>query len=406
MTVANVVLSAALLWLVACIAIVAVYFRTMQRFWREPVFKHPILIIESDDWGAGPLIQAAALDGIADVLERHRDVTGRSPVLTLAVVLAVPDGEAIQASDEYRRLCLDAPLFEPIVAALRRGQSRGVFVTQLHGLEHFWPEALMASKDPDVQAWLRQSLPPVTEQLPSHLQSRWVNAAVLPSTIHSEQQVREAVAAEVSAYRSILGCAPQVVVPPTFVWTREVEAAWSDQGVECVVTPGVRYTRRNADGAADRTEGPFVNGERAGSVTYVVRTDYFEPARGRDAAYAMRALDRDVALGRPCILENHRDNFCKDDDWRARSQIELDDLLRAALEKHREVRFMSTWELYCVLRDRDPRWLVFKRADRLSCVWERFRRSGRLWKLMRLSGLAAAGARLVRFFGPSARASA
>ena len=29
--------------------------------WREPVLRHPVLAIESDDWGAGPPAQAAAL---------------------------------------------------------------------------------------------------------------------------------------------------------------------------------------------------------------------------------------------------------------------------------------------------------------------------------------------------------
>ena len=34
--------------------------------WREPVLRHPVLIIESDDWGAGPLQQADALTRLAD----------------------------------------------------------------------------------------------------------------------------------------------------------------------------------------------------------------------------------------------------------------------------------------------------------------------------------------------------
>src|SRR5512143_1501807 len=55
--------------------------------WREPVLRSPVLIIESDDWGAGPLQQADALRCIAALLQRVRDRSGRQAVMTLGVVL-------------------------------------------------------------------------------------------------------------------------------------------------------------------------------------------------------------------------------------------------------------------------------------------------------------------------------
>ena len=63
---------------------------------------------------------------------------------------------------------------------VRDGMARGVFALQLHGLEHFWPPTLMASGAAAVAAWLRQPVPATTERLPSHLQSRWVDAGTLP----------------------------------------------------------------------------------------------------------------------------------------------------------------------------------------------------------------------------------
>ena len=50
--------------------------------WREPVLKRPILIIESDDWGAGPDEQAAALKQISHLLEKFADHERRRPVMT------------------------------------------------------------------------------------------------------------------------------------------------------------------------------------------------------------------------------------------------------------------------------------------------------------------------------------
>lgn len=390
-----------LLWLVVNAMVFALYWSHLKRLWRDPVFRHASLVVESDDWGAGPLSQAAALRDIADVLDRHRDVTGRAPSFNLALVLAVPDGPAILAGGSYRRVCLDDRRFAPVLTALMHGISRGVFVTQLHGLEHYWPDALLASDDARVRGWLGQPVPVVTEDLPSHLQSRWVNASVLPSTPLSAEAIAAAVADEVQTYLRVMGVKPTVVVPPTFVWSLEVERAWADHGIKCIVTPGWRYTNRNGCGLPGGDEGPILNGDSAGDITYLVRTDYFEPARGRDARYALQALDRAVAEGRPALLENHRDNFIRDVSTCKHSLRELDTLYREALAKHRDLRFLSTGELGRILQTRDPGWLITAASERLPFFWGRLRHSGRPWKLMSLTGLVGVCALIARLCGVS-----
>ncbi len=395
-----------LAWVAGNAFIVLAYRHELARLWREPVFRHPILIVESDDWGAGPLSQAVALRDIIDVLALHCDVTGRTPVLSLALVLAVPDGPAIATGGGYQRICLDDAMFAPILSILREGQFRGVFALQLHGMEHYWPQTLMTSDNAQVRGWLTQPPPAVTEELQSHLQSRWVNAARLPSTLHPPELIRAAVAEEVEAYTRILGQPPQVVVPPTFVWTRATELAWMEQGVRCIVTPGWRYCLRDAQGLPAGDEGPIVNGDRSGSVTYLVRTDYFEPRRGRDAEHALRALSQAAVEGRVCLLENHRDNFITDRAQHQQSLAELDKLYREALMRHGDLRFLSSSDLATVLRDLDPQWLILDIPTRQSFVWERIRQSGRLWKLMVLTGMAAIGTLHLWLFGASSAESA
>jgi hypothetical protein len=247
-----------------------------------------------------------------------------------------------------------------------------------------------------VQAWCRQPAIAFTEDLPSHLQSRWVDASPLPSKCHTPAAIREAAADEVAAYTEVLGTPPRIVVPPTFVWTQEVESAWAALGVAWIVTPGCRYTARDRAGEASRTEGSWLNGERHGSVRYIARTDYFEPKKGRDANHALAALARNAAQGRPCVLENHRDNFCRDDALRRHSEMELGLLLRGALAAHRDLRFLSTAELCAILDLSDPAWIETSALLRLPAIWERMRVSGRLWKLMRWSGLAWLGERAIQ----------
>lgn len=386
-----------LLWLAMVAAIVLWYRRDIGRLWREPVLNRPVLVLESDDWGAGPPVQATALDEIAAVLRRFQDSAGRRPVVSLAVVLAMPDGQAIAADGtSYQRVGLDEPPLASVLDALKRGEAEGTFSLQLHGLEHFWPETLMASVDPQVQAWLRQPLPASTERLPAHLQSRWTNASSLPSGPLTDEAVERAVKEEIEVYVRTIGRAPIVVVPPTFVWTPAVERAWAAHGVECVITPGCRYTARAADGTSVTDGAQFANGDCAGGVTYLVRYDYFEPARGRDANYALRALRRATAEGRPCVLENHRVNFCGDAAVRADSLHELEKLVAGTLQLMPTARFLSSVDLYRVMTKRDRQWLREGFGERFPFLWQRLRNTGRLWKLLKLSGAAFPGEWLMR----------
>ncbi|MHB1354274.1 MAG: hypothetical protein ACYCWA_13340, partial [Thiobacillus sp.] len=67
----------ALLWGSVLLA----FARPLVARWREPVLRQPALVIESDDWGAGPLEQAAALRGLAALLRRVHDGSGRRALM-------------------------------------------------------------------------------------------------------------------------------------------------------------------------------------------------------------------------------------------------------------------------------------------------------------------------------------
>lgn len=364
--------------------------------WREPVLEHPVLIIESDDWGPGPARHAAALRRVAECLMKYRDATGRPPVMTLGLTLTLPDSQAIRAAGvplAYHPLPLTAPVYADILAAIREGIAAGVFAPQLHGMAHYWPEALMRAgqADPQVLAWILAGPHQETEALPSPLQSRWVDASVLPSRPLPAQQIRAAVAEEIAFYRQVFGAAPEVVVPPTFVWTPEVEAAWAAQGVRVLVTPGRPCGGRDALGRPDCTATPIHNGQRGlGDIRYLVRDRYFEPARGHRAEQGLQALAEKTAQGRPCLLETHRCNFTAAGAETALA--ELDALLRRALAEHPDVRFVSPAELAAHYRASGDRSLPHL-GRRLTAWQARMREVPRFARLARMTGLAWALAR-------------
>jgi hypothetical protein len=358
--------------------------------WREPVLRHPVLVIESDDWGAGPLRQAEALARLAALLQRVRDRSGRPAVMTLGVVLEVPDGARIAASDctDYHALTLADARFDGVRAAMQDGITAGVFVPQLHGQCHYWPPALLAAAQGDaaVRDWLTDSEPAATEDLPAPLQSRWVDASCLPSRALDPALIRQAVAAEAENYRAVFGGAPRAAVATTFVWNDAVEAAWAQAGVEAIITPGRRATCRNAAGEPDCVDATMLAGERsAAGQTCLVRDVYFEPALGHAPQRLVEGLLARTRQGRACLVETHRFNFLRAPDA---SLDALETALRAALTACPELRFASPLELAQAMRARDPAWIETQLKPRLAAWRARLDEIPRFPRLARLSGLA------------------
>ncbi len=379
----TVLATACLVWMTGWALLLGIRHRVWLRsLWNEPVLRYPVLIVESDDWGPGPEAHAQALERLAGLLTRYRDSEGRFPVVTLGVVLAIPDKVRIRESHlrQYHRRTLADDEFARVREAMRQGEESGVFALQLHGMEHYWPESVMVAAQTDVAVmqWLTDDCFPYTEVLPSPLQSRWTDASALPSVSLPDAVVQAAVGEEVTCFTSVFGFTPRVVVPPTFLWDERVERFWKAEGVDIVVTPGRRMAARDARGALVAT-GTVVNGQCGTSgACYVVRDEYFEPKFGHRPQRGIAALARKVRLARPALLEMHRFNLIPDAVLAEDSFQALDALLAAVLAKFPEVRFLSTEALAHAMIKRDPA-IIERDPWRCTRVFVR-----RIWETQRL----------------------
>jgi len=381
-------------WLLfASLVLAVIYRQAARRFWREPVLKRPVLIFESDDWGAGPVEQIERLEQITACLCVHRDSAGNSPVMTLGVVLAIADGVKIETENfsKYHALDLSAPQFHALVQTMQAGVARGVFSLQLHGMEHYWPETLLAvSRDSEsVRTWLKRSPESWTEDLPSHIQSRWCDSAVLPSRPLPALAIQTAVRAEVRRFTEIFGGAPRVVVPPTFVWNAQVEQTWAEAGVKYLVTPGRRYESRSVAGRpVAGSGGSMSNGDVAPSgIIYLVRDVYFEPAQGHRPEKVVEQIECAVRLGRPTLLETHRSNFVRDELVAADSLIALSKAIELALRDYPQILFLSTVALADKIEVNDRSLIEQDIGARLVVCWARLSTISRLRKFALLSGV-------------------
>lgn len=331
---------------------------------REPCFSRPVLVLESDDWGAGDPAQADALHCLTELLARMRDADHQPAKMTLGVVGGIIDRTAWRAGHGYRRVTLADSSQASIVQAMREGIRAGVFALQWHGLEHYWPAALIAASDrPKVARWIMDD-DAGTETLPDPLQSRWVNGAVLPTQPLEQASVFQAVAEEAVLLKELFGQLPEIAVPNTFVWGDVVEHAWHMHGVRWVVTCGKRYVARDAEGAlvADRTL--IANGDASATgVRYLVRDVYFEPARGHAPLRLAEALQTRARQGRPCLVESHRFNYVGTFSREGLSALEA--ALDAALQATPDLRFAASREVALAIETDSPLWIGACRPSQL-----------------------------------------
>ena len=378
--------------------LISAYARRLLADWREPVLALPVMIVESDDWGPGPPMDAVRLQEIADVLRQFHDSLGSPPVVTLGVVLAVPsrDGLASSGLRQYNPQALDAPAYATICHVLLAGRDAGVFPLQLHGMEHFWPPALLqvTERESAVRSFLNaENGVQRHEALPSHLQARWIDASRLPSVALNREAVERAVAEETACFARVFGAAARVAVPVTFTWTAEVEAAWARHGIRVVVSPGTRYIGRDEQARPIGDGSILRNGDiGAGGIVYVVRDIYFEPALGHRAERTLQEIRAHHRLGRPALLEMHRFNFTGDATQAENSLAELRYLLQGALTTIPDLRFISTEELAAAMITRDPALIDLHLAARVRAFVLRAATQPRLRKLAWISGLAFAAA--------------
>jgi hypothetical protein len=302
----------------------------------------------------------------------------------------VPDGARIAATGctEYHALPLADARFDAVRRAMQDGIRAGVFAPQLHGQCHYWPPALLAAahSDDKVRDWLTAPGPAATEALPSPLQSRWVDASSLPSRTLSNESIQQAVAAEAAAYRTAFGHAPRVAVATTFVWNDAVEAAWAQEGIEVVITPGRRATCRDAAGDPACVDAEMLSGERSpAGQTYLVRDVYFEPALGHDPQRLVDGLRARARQRRACLVETHRFNFLQ---AREASLAAFQTGLSAALAAYPDVRFLTPLELVHAIQRRDPAWIEKRLKPRLAAWRARLDEIPRFRRVAQLTGLA------------------
>jgi hypothetical protein len=341
------------------------------RLWAGFRCEEPVVVLESDDWGLRrrPVTEevarwgtpsawaeehgetAADLDRLAGVLAGHTDPEGRHPSLTMNVVAANPDREAIEADGftTYHDQPVDRTLAPEVLDRLRQGAEDGLFSLQLHGRSHFAVDRWLAD--------LREGEPGARELFAAGVDGGLSLVREHGWRYHSElvdwadgadRSATDLVAwlsPAVDTVERLGGTRPRSAVAPHYVLGDAAEAAWAALGLEFVQSAERRLQPGEDDARVSYLGQPGGHG-----LTHLTRTVRFDPRpqrSGHHRAEAEAALRRCVDQGLPAVVDTHRINFTG--PWAAAAAEELDALLDAADDCG--ARYLSTPELGEAVRD-------------------------------------------------------
>lgn len=328
----------------------------------------PVLIFESDDWGLGRRASserlkifgepgeradeetetAEDLRRLFDVLDRHRDGTGRPAAFTANFIVANPDHDAI-ARDRYD-VYHETPIGtrDDMRASYQEGVERGVLCAELHGRRHFSVEEWLADLRRDVPGARRLSSEHRDGGLSLlkgegrryHTEYVCWRTGVEPDEASLDGGLKDSL----DVLERLFGRRPSSTIAPHYVFSARIERAWRKAGLRFIQS-GNYQVLRGGGGEYGNLWVSHAMGERSpAELHYVRRSVRFEPRPERlhqGVAAALEGICLSFEQCIPAVVDTHRINYTG--RYREGGLSALNELLNAL--KPLRPRFLTTPEL-------------------------------------------------------------
>lgn len=335
-------------------------------------FDRPLVLLQSDDWGRVGVrdkegFEQLRADGIqlgqhpydfytletaedvvaiAELLNRHRDSSGRPACLLMNFLSANLDFPKMAGNDfrqiEWLQLAKGLPgkwkrpgLFE----AYRKGISDGVLYPALHGLTHFNRPAVEHAlvQSPERRELLRKLWRAETPYI--YWRMPWVGyeywAPEEPDALGAEMQ-QDLVRLAAEGFAKLFSAFPESACAPGYRANGDTHAAWYKWGIRVA---------QNGSGAP---LPPFID---EFEILNVSRTIDLEPAQ-KDLPLEkyIQLIDDCFARGVPAVVSVHSINFHSSlRNFRDTTLQVLDQLLSAIEAKYRDLLYLHDGDLYRIV---------------------------------------------------------
>ena len=360
---------------------------TNLRGWKT---KRKLLVIESDDWGAirmpskdtwdsllaaGIRVDQSKYDSLdcletredvqalMNVIDTHRDASGRPALFTFNTIMGNPDFDAIERDDFQRfhhQHFFDSYRFysgEDLRGDWMRAIEDGLIRAQFHGREHLnsllWMTDLKAG-----HREVRLAFGFRFYGLQAKTSSSWqrhYKAAFSAESNHQLQAMNDIALDGLTMFERTFGYPSKTFVACNYVLPSGLEQHLSKQGIDLLQTQRGYMEPMPECGGKRRVRYRRTGQKNKFGQRYGVRNVLFEPYLDQSVDWSRRAL-REVGqafrFGTPAIVCSHRVNYVSGMDiaHRDRNLKQLDSFLAGVRKSWPDVEFISSCELSGMMR--------------------------------------------------------
>ena len=349
-----------------------------------------LIVIESDDWGSirmpsygtfrhlqqcGDYPEKNAflsndcleterdLRDLYKVLESVRDVKGNPAVITANFAMANPDFNKIEINTgkyafepfyaTYEKYNENSNTFETI----KEGIKDKVFFPQLHCREHMnvnrWMRAIQNNDDDAVLAFENKMIG-VNASFSNKNVYGYMDAF---NTDHTTiEELNSIVKDSAEMFAEVFGYKSKTIVPPCFVWPKELEATFSELGIVGIQSsPWQNYPLGRNGEYKLRRKIRYTGQTNKNNQIYTVRNCSYEPAYNHNpensAQLCFEEICRSFKDRKPAVINSHRLNYIgsinPDNSKENLKGLEL--LLNKVKETFHDVEFINTVELVDII---------------------------------------------------------
>ena len=345
---------------------------------------HPVVVIESDDWGMVRMASKPAqerlrdkgypvdqcpynrfdgpesvedLTALSETLSAYSGADGSPAVMTVNIIMANPDFERIRESGFscYHYVTLEQGLKdsgrEDVLDAYRAAIEQGVLWPQLHGREHIavsrWMTALRENMPGFRDAFDEgMSSVPTDPTMSSHRDCLdWLGSAPGDQGFdHLAGSIRDAQ----HLFEACWGRPSESFMAPCYTWHPQLESVCAEVGIQYGQGSRVQRVPPPGQTGAIKRRRHFTGQKNAHGQRYLVRNVDLEPSAHGDAEQCLaKALEQTEAALRhrtPAIVSSHRLNYIGslEPDNRDRGLDVLNRYLAAVIARWPDVVFMSS----------------------------------------------------------------
>ncbi len=346
-----------------------------------------IVVFESDDWGSiripskecrDNLINSGFdfsnqpfnlfdalesnddLSALFDVLKKHKDATGRSPVFTAVNIVANPDFAKIKENNFqqyfYEPLTETLnryPNSDKVVELYKQGISDRLFVPIFHGREHLnaqrWLRALQSGNKAVHKTFENEitaiHIGPNKEFLGDF------QAAFDLDVPEDVKYMKDVLTEGLDLFEEMWGYKSPYFVATNGPFNNALEKVLFDKGVKYIL--GERLQYEPLGNGKFKKHFHYIGMTNKYKQIYLTRNAMFEPAisdfglNKNPIENCLKSIERSFRWGKPVTICSHRLNYIGriEEKNRTNSLVLLDELLSAILKLWPDVEFMTSSEL-------------------------------------------------------------